>query len=236
MKRSRTETTAPATQLTTVTTTSTKRARSRKTKPTRFLDSVTLGLGFPKMLKMTHKYCEQIQLTSTSGVIQNYFFKCNGMFDPNQTGTGHQPYLFDQVGSLYNHYCVIGSKAKVTFANIGTADSAFLCGVYINDDNSNSYSSIPFANEVQTGKMRQLTAVNQTPVSITQKWSAKKYFGKNPIDDPELQGTPGSDPTELSYFDIMLQANTVSNTITCAVTVEIDYIAVWKEVREVSTS
>jgi len=234
MKRSRTEGTV-TTVATTRSAPSAKR-QYRKAKPSRFLNNVTLGLGFPKMLKMTHKYCEQIQLTSTAGVIQNYFFRANGMYDPNQTGTGHQPYLFDQVGSLYNHYCVIGSKATVTFANIGTADAAFQCGVYINDDNSNSYSALTFANEVQTGKMRQVCAVNQTPVTIVQKWSAKKYFGRNPIDDPELQGTPGSDPTELSYYNLMLQANTASNSVTCSVTVIIEYIAVWKEVREVSTS
>lgn len=39
----------------------------------------------------------------------------NSIYDPDQTGTGHQPMYHDQLGDLYNNYRVMGSKIKVTF-------------------------------------------------------------------------------------------------------------------------
>jgi len=76
---------------------------------------INTGAGFPQKMVMTHKYCDKVQLTSTLGVITNYLFSTNGLYDPNITGTGHQPAYFDQMTPIYNNYTVIMSRIKVTF-------------------------------------------------------------------------------------------------------------------------
>lgn len=63
--------------------------------------------GFPRRLYIAHKYVDLVSVSSTAGVVGSYFFKCNGMFDPNTTGTGHQPMYFDNCGAIYNHYTVV---------------------------------------------------------------------------------------------------------------------------------
>jgi len=50
------------------------------------------------------RYSDYFQLTTTSGAVSTYVFAANGLYDPNITGTGHQPMGFDQLLQFYNHY------------------------------------------------------------------------------------------------------------------------------------
>ena len=69
-------------------------------------------VGFPKTLKFIHKYCDNVSVSGSAGIPFKYQFSCNGLYDPNITGTGHQPMYFDQVTPIYNQYRVIGAKAR----------------------------------------------------------------------------------------------------------------------------
>lgn len=216
-----------------------KRARKAKEKKQTiaFRNFATVGKGFPKMMKMTHKYVEVVNLVSAAGSLAAYRFSTNGLYDPNISGTGHQPYYFDQVGALYDHYCVIGSMFKIKAVNIGGAsDPAFFFACFVDDDTGGVYADVDDIAEKQTGKMDVVPAGNATrTIHKTLKWSAKKYFGKNPLANTELQGTTSANPTEQSYFWIGAQANAAGN-VTVSVTVEITYIAIWKEVKDVAQS
>jgi len=195
-----------------------------------------MGRGFPKMATMTHKYVETVQLASTSGTLVNYRISCNGMYDPNVTGTGHQPYYFDQMAALYDHYCVIGAKITCVVSNIGAADSAYRIGLFVDDDAVSSYASIDWLAETQTGQFRSATALNARPMYLSSKWSAKKTFGGAVLANTELQGNSSVNPSEQTFWNFALQANSVANSVTVAVTFTVEYIAVWKEIRDVSTS
>lgn len=70
------------------------------------------GLGFPDRFRTFLEYT-QLQLalisSATSG---NYTFSGNSVFDPDTSGTGHQPLYFDQMVAIYNRYRVFASKLK----------------------------------------------------------------------------------------------------------------------------
>lgn len=55
-----------------------------------------------------------------TGTPMYHQYRINSLFDPNYTGTGHQPLGFDQLSTLYNRYRVYGMKYKVTFVNRDT--------------------------------------------------------------------------------------------------------------------
>lgn len=57
------------------------------------------------------KYAEDV---TTDGLTGTWRFNLNSLFDPNQTGTGHQPYGFDQLATLYNKYRVISCGWRIT--------------------------------------------------------------------------------------------------------------------------
>jgi len=66
------------------------------------------------------KYAEAVTVTGIGP--QVYQWNLNGLYDPNRTGTGHQPYGYDQlcgpVGtSLYNRYRVFRVDYVLTVAN-----------------------------------------------------------------------------------------------------------------------
>ncbi len=47
-------------------------------------------------------------------------FRINGMFDPDFTGVGHQPYGFDQLALIYKKYKVNGVLFDITFTDPST--------------------------------------------------------------------------------------------------------------------
>ncbi|PWN73053.1 hypothetical protein CV717_29100, partial [Bacillus cereus] len=79
------------------------------------------------------RYVENVILTTVnnSDDATFYYFSCNGIHDPNITGTGHQPYGHDTVASLYNHYRV--DKSVITVSPT-TSGSQNIWGVSITDD------------------------------------------------------------------------------------------------------
>lgn len=208
-----------------------------KKKSTYNKTKVNAGLGFPKRMTMTHKYHEIISLNSTLGAIAKHSMVCNGMYDPNATGTGHQPMFFDQMSALYNHYTVIGSKIRVVMSKGATSGTTpIVVGTYINDDTTSVPSDINSLLEQTSTKYMIINenAVNNTV--ITRKWSAKKAFGGSVLANDELQGTSGANPVEQQTYTLFAAPMDSSSTIAIYVEVFIEYIAVWKELKDIAGS
>lgn len=197
---------------------------------------VSTGLGFPKKMMMTHKYQETISLSIPLGVVmQKYFISANSMYDPNATSTGHQPLYFDQMTALYDHYVVVGSKITVTFPP--AIDSNLNIGIYVDDDASNSLTSSDTVAEQSLAVRRLMTPTAVRPVTITKKWSAKKYFGGSILANTDLQGTVSANPVEQSFFMIYAQSQvSPSATYSYNPIVSVEYIVIWKELKEVAGS
>lgn len=55
----------------------------------------------------------------------DYQFNLNSLFDPNRTGTGHQPLGYDQWATFYNRYRVLRVFARASVVNNGTIPVRF---------------------------------------------------------------------------------------------------------------
>lgn len=211
-------------------------------RPRRFFSSgsrVGQSIGFPRMLKFQHKYVEQGRL-SVGSSIQNVSFNCLGMYDPDPAVGGHQPLFFDQLTSIYNHYVVVGAICKWTFLHEGSGDYnpvRIIC--WYNDDTTVGYSNM---NNIQEATGAQAQAVtmggSSPPITVVQKYSAKKTWGGSILSNMNLQGTAAGNPPEGYFFHCsMVQFDpTGSPLVDVNYTVEITYIAIWKELREVPSS
>ncbi|AWW06122.1 MAG: capsid protein [Cressdnaviricota sp.] len=213
-----------------------KFSSSKRSSTVRSKVNVKAGLGFPKRIQMTHKYVEGISLTSTAGVISKYNWSCNGMFDPNTTGTGHQPLYFDQMSALYNHYTVIGSKIKIVCTS-GTVNAApFFIGAFLDDDaSSTNITDISGLAEQSTGSYRMLAPGATQTIVFNKKWSAKKTFGGSVLANDSLQGTSSTNPLEQTHYLIALQGANASSP-SANFQVEIEYIAIWDELKDMAQS
>lgn len=198
--------------------------------------------GFPKMLKINHKYVEcGIQSNYTAaGSCTVYKFSVNNLFDPNTTGTGHQPSYFDTVSGLYDHYCVIGSriKIKVIPANITSSPiGPCVATMWIDDNASTSLTRVQAcAEQASATPIRVFGGTNaHDDVIFTKVWSARQAFGPNPLSNDKLVGASGAAPTEQQYFAFAWEANDLAGS-TVYLNVEVEYITIWTELKEVAQS
>lgn len=197
---------------------------------------VPLGLGLPKRILVTHKYREFVTSTSTTGIATVYRFSCNGMFDPNITGTGHQPLYFDQLSAMYNHYTVIGSKATLKLIPTTSTTAATKFAFIINDDTVSTPTTIDGLAEQSKGSSWVVPAASNNPRTMSKTWSAKKTFGGSVLANDELKGDPTANPAEQSYFQLNFQAADETATVAFFVEWAIEYIAVWSELKDIAQS
>lgn len=194
--------------------------------------SPKLQMGFSKLMNFKHRYVQTLQLTQSVGTsVQR--FRVNGMFDPDQTGTGHQPYYFDTVKAVYDHYTVVGSTIKWTLQPTGSSFAPnMLITAHINDDVVSSNAQA----EQSSGQNRLVGGPGADSTVINQKWSAYEAFGPSPLANNSLQGNSTSDPIESQFFELTVQSlDSVSQT-SVDIMAEIVYTAVWAELKDLNQS
>ena len=189
---------------------------------------VAIRLGrqpIPKQLFNRLKYAETVNVAIGVSGLGYYLYSCNGMYDPNITGTGHQPMYFDQWSAMYNHYTVLKSTMKATVVANTTGATIFSLG---QDDDTTINAANSYTIWERPGYQTKVVnaPVEPSGTSLWSKWDAKKVFGADPQSDPALQGSATSNPTEQTFY--VLYFDTLPST-TVTVLIEIWYDVVWDE-------
>lgn len=221
---------------------STRRRRLAKRKVNRFalaragyrIRSRTLPRAvFPSKKLVRLKYTENITINpGAAGAIAYHQFSCNGMYDPNRTGVGHQPIGFDQWMSWYDHYHVIGSKITVYTRSVDTTTDTIV-GIYKSDTNSFSPTTAEHACELPGAVYKHLPRTgtgDATSIKVRSKYSPRKDQSSSKVlSDDQLRGDANNDPTEQHYFTIFAAAPYSADPTTISVWVHIEYLAVFTE-------
>lgn len=190
------------------------------------------GSGFPEMMTQKLKYAEAIRHTVTAGFLQ-YVFSANGLFDPNITGSGHQPLYFDQLMAIYNHYAVISSHIKITPYTGATID--LVKAVYVDDDASGTTTATTVWE--RPGVRVSANPPSSTPIpSYDCYWKASNAFGKDVMSNDNLQGTATANPAEQSYFINVLFDPAAGTTTNVDFLYEIWYDVVFFERKDMTGS
>lgn len=146
---------------------------------------------------------------------------------------------FDQLGALYNHYCVIGSKitARLVVNDSATQQKPInFIGMITDNTTPASVTNINTLIEQSLAKKVTLMPGMTYPGRVTLKWSAKKFFGKGVLANTELQGTTSANPTEQTYYMFCVLDMDGVTALNCWLEVDITYIAVWKEIIDIGGS
>lgn len=186
---------------------------------------------------MTHRYTDRVVITANAGASTSYVYSCNGMYDPYTSGTGVQPYYFDQLSAIYRHYTVLKSKCTIRLVPISATSSPACFTLYLNDDSTVTYTNADRAAENPTAVYKILPIGGGGVETVLRKsWDAKEHFGPGVISDPNLQGTDSANPTEQQHYTFMTNALDGTSSVVYHGIITIDYDAVWQELREVSGS
>lgn len=193
-------------------------------------------MGFSLRHRCALRYNDSTTLVP-SGTTPSYnVYSLNGLFDPNISGTGHQPLGFDQLMLVYNHYVVESVRFKIEWGN----DSSFtgaLCGFSITDDTS---ITTPIQKRLEN-PWTKYALVNDRSFPLVQngRTTTQEYFGRavKDYEDSELRGTSGSNPTEQYYLIVWSQLlNSGASALNVDINVTIEYFAAFSELRDLAQS
>jgi hypothetical protein len=178
-----------------------------------------------------------ISLASTLANPGVHVFSCNGMFDPDVTGTGHQPRGFDQLMLFYDHYIVTRAKIKVRFFNASTAVPAEVF-VTVRDNSVASSSFLDYMESTLT-KTAQLGTEGTSAATKVIEYDVNvgHFLGnRDPMTDPQLKGSTASNPTEGCSFHVGAFSPDLFTTSGVTILVTIEYSCSLVEPKIVASS
>jgi len=179
------------------------------------------------------------ELTGTAGAVNTYVYTANGLYDPDISGTGHQPLGFDQMMLFYEQATVVRSRIKVTFCN--TLSTFFArAALYVSPDGA----AMTVANEIiENGLVKTCMLGFGNGASSVKELSLEldigKYFGRKGgdiVNDDNLQSTAAANPVEQVYYNLAIWAATSASTVVIGYDTIIEYDVVYHEPRKVASS
>jgi len=193
---------------------------------------------FPTSVRRKLRYAEDnITLGAAAGVISNYIFRANDLYDPDVTGTGHQPMGFDQMMVFFDHFIVERATIRVRFVNNNMVNST----VYTRVDGNNGAVSDPVVLLETGGCVTQVVAASGNAsgnTTLTQSVDVAKYHGVHTsalTSMDSLQGSIASSPTDGIYFHVgCWDQKGSTSSVLAAVVIEFD--AIFTEPRTPSLS
>lgn len=222
-------------------------ARVIKNKPKRTFTRryPKISVGFPKTHMVKLRYCEQVQIDVAAGP-QTYVFSANGLYDPNISGTGHQPGCFDTWATMYNHYMVMGSKISATFfPETASGDYNAIVGVKVDDDTSlspavNMTTLIEQPNNLFKWRMLRSNALEtKNSVTIKNWYSPKKFFDIKDVKDnmDTLGALVTNNPNEAcNYILVVGHGDDNADLPVIKILVNIEYIVLFSEPKDMVQS
>lgn len=166
-----------------------------------------------KMLtKMT--YSDQITFTlSVAGALYAYQFR-NSIYDPDKTGTGHQPLWHDQMATLFGNYRVHGIKYRFKLLNGNT--NAFISGGVRMSNDAVTETAWSTLRERRSVKKWQIGSHFTGPWTVSGYMPVGKPWGMTKRDflaDEEFEAKFGENPVKESFLELYAQCNTGSGVL-----------------------
>jgi len=194
---------------------------------------------FPPRVEKRLMYSEVgLVIAATNPNAQTYFFSANGLFDPNITGTGHQPMGFDQMMLFFEQYTVVSSKCTMQCINSSGAGVYANVGLYLSPD----LTQLTIPNRLlECGQISWKTlkpiGINGSSASLNLDCNIPTYFGRNRnkralLDDTNLFGTVAANPSEQVYYGLVVFDPTIANNTDVTFTVVLEYQVMFWEPRK----
>jgi len=186
--------------------------------------------GFPDRARVRLRYNEQIAI---SGISQTQVWTGNGPFDPNVTGTGAQPYNYDDWSVEYNRVRCVGSTIKVRLVTtgvlLGTSQTYLLVAPRHTSTSAVSSSSVlqdaMSAPYVKWFLLNQLNSGDTEMLTHSHTMSTQEMLGltSSELMSDQYQALVGANPAHLWYWHTSLRAVDNASTITAYMQVQIEY-------------
>lgn len=197
-----------------------------------------ISFGFPKTKVVRMRYCTNEKKNLTLGRLQLQW-RANGLFDPDATGTGHQPMGYDQWSAFYNHFIVLGSQISCTVSGSDSSETGSLAiNMCLSDDQTvpNTISTLVEEGRGTTQMQGGFNAIGTR--TVRGKYSAKKFFNIKDVKDNRatLGAQGGADPSDQAIFTLTVEDPALNTTSDISVLTVIDYIVLMSEPKDLTPS
>lgn len=203
------------------------------------------GGGLPRTFPLGKKFIFRTRYVETGrsldvgalGSPVTAVYRLNSLYDPYQSGAGHQPLGFDQMMTMYDHYTVIGARARINLCNTDGSNPQLVIA-HIKDDASVGYD---IQQVLENGRSRWCTLSpsdgGQATKTMTVNFSAKKFFSKNVLQENAFSGDVSNNPSEQAYLHLTLApADGSTDTLPVVYDITLEYIAVLTEPKTLASS
>jgi len=195
--------------------------------------------AFPLRIRRTLRYAQTNVINVVNFSTAQQVFRANSLYDPDYTGTGHQPNGFDQLMAAYNHFTVTRARINVRVLQVGTGGGYIEPGaIVIGYSDTGTFMAsqadypacIEKRNVFATAFYGSATSTANS-FTISGSLNLAHLLGKTPqqlIEMANLRGDSSANPVEGYFFEIGLFSFS-SDPGTITVISDIEYDAVFTE-------
>lgn len=176
-----------------------------KLKIARPMDATT-PLAAGRLVKF--KYVQAFNMNPGAvGLPSYHVFRANSLYDPDLTGTGHQPRGYDQwCPVFYNNWVIVGAKITVRFVSTGETtikENTYMVGITLSEDTVVPSSAM---DEMEKAKSSYRTLTNSGSsgkAMVSKGYSAKKFWKqKDLLGDPNQRGVYNANPSKTARWTV----------------------------------
>lgn len=180
--------------------------------------------GFPDQMRVKLVYEDLYTLTTVTNAYTNYQWRGNSDFDPDFSGTGHQPRYFDQYASVYNKYKVYASKIEIEMINFSGVSPIIFTLVPLTDTiSATAWNQVA---ELPRAKCSEIIPVaSRYPFGLTHQASTTEIIGLQPgqINDEDYGSITTANPGQVWYWNLFISAIDAITILTVSFRVRITY-------------
>jgi hypothetical protein len=157
---------------------------------------------FPTTFPAELHYSDFFDFNTTIGAVVYQKFRANSLYDPDETGTGHQPLYFDSLAALYSKYRVTSIKYSLRFAppNSDSNSSIEVWSLVRNGVYTPSYPTVaelPYTKRAVTGAFSD-SIVLKDNVNLTTLSAPRRVY----LDDDRYAAVVNANPQEVINLHI----------------------------------
>lgn len=209
-----------------------KRTQNGTNTPGRITGLSRSDMGFPDRLATKLVYADVVELAMTSGGASTWSFRLNSLFDPDYTGTGHQPMWHDQFSAVYRNYRVKGSKITAEFlpatAEVpGTnAFGPYVVAIIPSNQTTLTASSVALISEDpnSTSAVIGPKLGGRNYAKLTNTFSPQRDLGLDPY-EKDLSAVVSASPANEFYAHVIARDMSTTQTSRMTVRIKIEFQA-----------
>jgi hypothetical protein len=150
---------------------------------------------------------EDLILVQPTDYRATYVFRGNSLYDPDYTGTGHQPLLYDQYAAQYGKYRVTATRITVDFTN-HSANSAAIAVILPHTDVITFTSWQTMAELPDSKATRSIPVASRLTRIKTCKSTTSGVAGliDTEVLDEDWSAAVTTTPTQVWYFNIGMES------------------------------